>query len=39
MVYVARQLAADALDSAAEPDLIALGDELQTWMPDLFRER
>jgi AcrR family transcriptional regulator len=37
VVYAARQLAADALDDAAEPDLIALGGELQTWMPDLFR--
>jgi AcrR family transcriptional regulator len=37
VVYAARQLASDALDEANEPDLIALGDELQTWMPDLFR--
>jgi AcrR family transcriptional regulator len=37
VVYAARQLASDALDEAADPDLIALGDDLQTWMPDLFR--
>jgi AcrR family transcriptional regulator len=39
VVYAARQLAADALDRADGPELIALGEELQTWMPDLFGER
>jgi hypothetical protein len=28
VVYAARQLASDALDTAAEPDLVALGDDL-----------
>jgi hypothetical protein len=35
VVYTARQLASDALDEAAEPDLSALGD----WLTDLLRER
>jgi AcrR family transcriptional regulator len=38
-VYAARQLASDALDTAAEPDLAALGDDLAAWMSDLFRAR
>ena len=36
-VYAARQLAADALDTAAEPDFKALRAELASWMSDLFR--
>ena len=39
VVYAARQLASDALDTEAEPDLNALGDDLQRWLQDLFRER
>ena len=39
VAYVARQLASDALDAEARPDLGALGDDLQTWLSDLFRER
>ena len=38
-VYAARQLASDALDTADEPDLAALGAELAAWMSDLFRLR
>jgi AcrR family transcriptional regulator len=36
VVYAARQVASDALDTSAEPDLVALGAELRTWMADLF---
>jgi AcrR family transcriptional regulator len=36
-VYAARQLASDALDAEADPDLAALGEDLQLWMSDLFR--
>jgi AcrR family transcriptional regulator len=39
VVYAARQLASDALDASTEPDLVALGAELRTWMADLFGER
>jgi AcrR family transcriptional regulator len=39
VVYAARQLASDALDTSATPDLAALGEDLQTWIADLFRER
>jgi AcrR family transcriptional regulator len=39
VVYAARQLASDALDDAAEPDLVALGDDLEVWLADLFRQR
>ena len=39
VVYAARQLASDALDTAAEPDLPALGSDLQIWLSDLFRAR
>jgi hypothetical protein len=39
VVYAARQLASDALDTAAEPDLVALGDDLEIWLSDLFRQR
>ena len=39
VVYAARQLASDALDTEAEPDLVALGEELEIWLADLFRER
>jgi len=39
VVYAARQLAADALDTATVPDLLALGDDLQHWVADVFRER
>ena len=37
VVYAARQLASDALDTAAAPDLGALGADLQVWIADLFR--
>lgn len=39
VVYATRQLASDALDVDASPDLIALGADLETWVSDLFRER
>jgi AcrR family transcriptional regulator len=39
VVYAARQLASDALDSEPEPDLGALGDDLRAWVADLFRIR
>ena len=38
-VYATRQLASDLLDAEDEPDLDALGEDLQTWLADLFRER
>jgi len=37
VVYAARQLASDALDAETEPDLAALGEDLQIWISDLFR--
>ena len=39
VVYAARQLASDALDASAEPDLSALSSDLEVWLSDLFRER
>jgi AcrR family transcriptional regulator len=39
VVYAARQLASDALDTAAEPDLAALGSDLEVWISDLARVR
>jgi AcrR family transcriptional regulator len=39
VVYAARQLASDALDREPAPDLVALGDDLTTWVADLFRVR
>ena len=39
IVYAARQLASDALDAEPEPDLRALGADLQLWLADLFRRR
>jgi AcrR family transcriptional regulator len=39
VVYAARQLASDALDTAAEPDLAALGADLEVWVSDLARVR
>jgi AcrR family transcriptional regulator len=38
-VYAARQLASDELDGAAEPDLMALGDDMEIWLSDLYRAR
>ncbi|MCW3068441.1 MAG: TetR/AcrR family transcriptional regulator [Solirubrobacterales bacterium] len=38
-VYAVRQLASDALDEQAEPDLVALGADLHIWLSDLFRMR
>jgi AcrR family transcriptional regulator len=38
-VYAVRQLASDALDAEATPDLMALRDDLQIWLSDLFRQR
>ena len=35
----ARQLASDALDERPEPDLVALGDEIETRVSDVFRDR
>jgi AcrR family transcriptional regulator len=39
VVYAARQLASDALDTASNPDLTELGDQLRIWIADLFRIR
>ena len=39
VVYAARQLASDALDTSAKPDLTALSEDLRIWITDLFRER
>lgn len=39
VVYAVRQLVSDALDGAAEPDLAALGADLEVWVSDLFRVR
>jgi AcrR family transcriptional regulator len=39
VVYAARQLASDALDTAARPDLTELGADLRVWIADLFRVR
>jgi AcrR family transcriptional regulator len=39
IVYAARQLASDALDTAAAPDLSLLGSDLRIWLSDLFRTR
>ena len=39
VVYAARQLASDALDTSQSPDLNALGEDLRIWISDLFRER
>ncbi len=39
VVYAARQLASDALDTAAQPDLTALGADLEVWIADLVRAR
>jgi AcrR family transcriptional regulator len=38
-VYAARQLASDALEAEGEPDLSALGDDLEAWLGDVFRQR
>ncbi|WP_232680723.1 TetR/AcrR family transcriptional regulator [Nocardioides sp. R-C-SC26] len=39
LVYATRQLASDALDEHAEPDLEALGADLAVWLSDTFRVR
>ena len=39
IVYAARRLASDALDTAAAPDLSLLGSDLEIWLSDLFRTR
>lgn len=39
VVYGARQLASDALDDDRHPNLVALGDDLEIWVSDLFRQR
>jgi len=39
VVYAARQLAADALDTSETPDLAALGEDLQIWLSDPFPEQ
>jgi AcrR family transcriptional regulator len=39
VVYAVRQLASDALDAEPEPDLRALGADLEVWIADLFRIR
>jgi AcrR family transcriptional regulator len=39
VVYAIRQLASDALDTEAHPDLTAIGENMELWLTDLFRER
>lgn len=39
LVYAARQLASDALDTTAAPDFTALAADLTLWLADTFRER
>jgi AcrR family transcriptional regulator len=39
VAYATRQLVSDALDAEDEPDLLALGDDLDPWLIDIFRER
>jgi AcrR family transcriptional regulator len=39
VVYAARQLASDALDTAQEPDLAGLESDLQAWATELVRVR
>ncbi len=39
VVYAARQLASDALDTSETPDLAALGEDLQIWLSDPFPEQ
>jgi AcrR family transcriptional regulator len=39
VVYAARQLASDALDTSEKPDLAALGEDLQIWLSDPFPEQ
>jgi AcrR family transcriptional regulator len=39
VVYAIRQLASDALESEARPDLRALQADAEVWLRDLFRER
>jgi AcrR family transcriptional regulator len=39
VVYAARQLASDALDTAPEPDLSRLGSDMEVWISDLVRPR
>jgi AcrR family transcriptional regulator len=38
VVYAARQIASDALEVEAEPDLAAIGENLTIWVADLFRD-
>lgn len=37
--YAALQITSDAIDTAAEPDLAVLEDDLQPWVADLARVR
>jgi AcrR family transcriptional regulator len=39
VVYAARQLASDALDTSEKPDLAALGEDLRIWLSDPFPEQ
>lgn len=39
VVCAIRQMASDALDTEAEPDLAAIGADLGPWLADVFRER
>ena len=39
VVHAIRQLASDALDAEPDPDLEAIGENLQLWLSDVFRER
>jgi hypothetical protein len=36
-VYAVRQIASDALDEEADPDLLSLAPELATWVGDMMR--
>lgn len=39
VVYAMRQLASDALEAEAEPDLLVLRADAEPWLVDLFRQR
>jgi AcrR family transcriptional regulator len=39
VTYATRQLVSDALDAEDEPDFTALGEDLDPWLIDIFRDR
>jgi AcrR family transcriptional regulator len=39
VVYAARQLASDALETTPSPDLLALSTDIEQWLVDLYRKR